>query len=196
MAKKTSENDALETSTVATATVATGASLYVTLGPSNLPQRGATKDDEMSRSFTNIQLAFWLDAKARYSTYVHAAGSPDLSQMIIVTVALLNSLTFLFGRNYAGKSPKTPELPQMIKMRGLEKARPDIYRDFKTMFTLYRNVIKHPDESKIEQLAKELTKAKLTEFYETTRKTWIWFINDFYARRKTTTPPGQLKEFV
>ncbi len=124
------------------------------------------------RPLTNIQLEFWKDAKEKYEKYVKDIDVPDMAGMVLIVVALLNSLTFLFGRNYDKPAPPgekrgTPELLNLA--RGypwhLHNARPDFFRSLEEMFLLYRDILKHPDQNKLEtELADRLNKVKVTKY--------------------------------
>ena len=76
----------------------------------------------------------------KYSTKIKNITYPDYADMVLVVVALSNSLTFLFGINFNTALNKSPELPDMAKKRGLKKKRPDLFRELKNLFEFYRNI--------------------------------------------------------
>ncbi|MBN2531847.1 MAG: hypothetical protein JXB88_03090 [Spirochaetales bacterium] len=153
-------------------------------------------EDQIDQPFTNIQLAFWIDAKTKYFSLIKKTDYPDLSDMILIVIALGNSLTFLFAVNFEKiNDSKTPELFDMIKKWGLHNARPDYFRDFEELFVFYRNLLKHPDRKKLDEIASILTKEKLKRFMQITRNIWIWFIKKYHEKHNSKVPGDQLKEF-
>ena len=144
--------------------------------------------------FTNVQLAFWKDAKRKYEQRIRNVPTPDLADMVLVVVALLSSLTFLFGRNY--NEERAPELLQMVNCQRwkLKKLRPDLYKALRDMFRFYRNILKHPSGPKMTGELHTLDKAMVSRFMENTRKIWRWFIERFCELRHVI-PDEQFDEF-
>jgi hypothetical protein len=146
---------------------------------------------------TNIQLAFWKDAKEKYQR-VKKVAYPDPADLLLIIAALGFSLTFLFGVNFTSTTGygKTPSLANLVRRWKLHKRRPDLYRAFDELAAFFTSNIRHASQTKIRSTVESLTMSKVQHFMNTAQELWKWFIGEYYNNYGNgIIPGGHLDEF-
>ena len=97
-----------------------------------------------------------------------------------------DSLTTLFGMNYYGNNKQTPPLRYYIDAYFPEYNNwnliidgAELYKNCIILDEFHKDVLKHFEIRKIEKI-QELDFNKVSDFRETTKNMWIWFLNKNY----------------
>ena len=163
----------------------------------NIYERATMYAEPLKRPITNFQLEFWKDAKEKYYKFIADEDYPSPAHMALTVLALGQSLTFLFGRNF-DKQRKAPQLIDLVNYPPweLNKDRNDLFKRLKPLYKYYSEILKHPSMEKVEMEALRLSKEKLIEYINTTREIWLWFIHKYCElHNHGVVPEDQLVEF-
>jgi hypothetical protein len=145
----------------------------------------------------NLQLNDWTEAKAKF--FMLRDRTYHWSEATKIVNLLGNSLTTLFGMNYQSQG-RTPPLFAYVENNFYDKGwnlksdNPELHGRFAELDDLHKDVTKHMDSTKAEKAKQALaTMHQLARQMETTRLTWIWFLQKRAGSQ--AIPADQLAEF-
>jgi len=179
-------------------TVSTNFATYATTSGVSINNSSSSDSGQGSSVKSNTQLMYWRRAKQQYMTTIRNNPNPSLDDRVFIVNNLGHSLLHLFGQNYRGSaSGYTPPLLNFVDSShyncgySLESEDSLLFSHLQDLNDYFNDISKHLDQSKHEK-ALSLTKSKIEEFMETTKRVWIWYGNHCY---KNQIPPDQLVEF-
>lgn len=145
----------------------------------------------------NLQLAFWKEAKNKYTTKILPFEKPKLSDSVMTIHDLANSVLFLFGANNPNDRARESSLSSIANAQPwkLRKRARRFFPLFDEFSKLHTELLKHPTRPRFGTHVAPLTREKVTQYMRLVHDVWLWFIDDFHRRRGVPVPPEQLVEF-